>query len=76
MDFGSLIFKHRRMTFLSLFLLVYEGNWRSSSGSNPLKNDNFPPRNKENQSQPTQSSLDKHVAPTKALTTKGKGRVK
>ncbi|XP_077602113.1 C-type lectin domain family 7 member A isoform X1 [Crocuta crocuta] len=43
--------------------------WRSNSGSNPLKNDNFPSRNKENYSQPTQSSLEDNVAPTKALTT-------
>ena len=34
--------------FLSLqLLLVYEAIWRSNSGSNPLKNDNFPSRNKE-----------------------------
>ncbi|XP_027975646.1 C-type lectin domain family 7 member A isoform X1 [Eumetopias jubatus] len=45
--------------------------WRSNSGSNPLKNDSFPSRNKENHSQPTQSSLEDHVAPTKALTTTG-----
>uniref|UniRef100_A0A452QYP5 C-type lectin domain containing 7A n=1 Tax=Ursus americanus TaxID=9643 RepID=A0A452QYP5_URSAM len=45
--------------------------WRSNSGSNPLKNDNFPSRNKENHSQPTQSSLEDHVAPTKAPTTTG-----
>ncbi|XP_025735666.1 C-type lectin domain family 7 member A isoform X2 [Callorhinus ursinus] len=44
--------------------------WRSNSGSNPLKN-SFPSRNKENHSQPTQSSLEDHVAPTKALTTTG-----
>ncbi|XP_002925372.1 C-type lectin domain family 7 member A isoform X2 [Ailuropoda melanoleuca] len=45
--------------------------WRSNSGSNPLKNDNFPSRNKENHSQPTQSSLEDRVAPTKAPTTTG-----
>ncbi|XP_036856846.1 C-type lectin domain family 7 member A isoform X2 [Manis javanica] len=45
--------------------------WRSNSGSNPLKNDNFPPRNKENHSQPTQAPLEESAAPTKALTTAG-----
>ncbi|XP_006933571.2 C-type lectin domain family 7 member A isoform X2 [Felis catus] len=45
--------------------------WRPNSESNPLKNDNFPSRNKENYSQPTQSSLEDSVAPTKALTTTG-----
>ncbi|XP_045868461.1 C-type lectin domain family 7 member A isoform X4 [Meles meles] len=45
--------------------------WKSNSGSNPLKNDNFPSRNKENHSQPTQSSLEDHVAPTKSLRTTG-----
>ncbi|KAK2494816.1 hypothetical protein MC885_002333, partial [Smutsia gigantea] len=50
--------------------------WRSNSGSNPLKNDNFPPRNKENHSQPTRSPLEESVASTKALTTTGKGRIK
>ncbi|KAF6118038.1 C-type lectin domain containing 7A [Phyllostomus discolor] len=43
----------------------------SNSGSNPLKNNNFPSRNKENHSQPTQSSLEDSVASTKALTTTG-----
>ncbi|XP_037023777.2 C-type lectin domain family 7 member A isoform X3 [Artibeus jamaicensis] len=47
------------------------GIWRSNSGSNPLKNNNFPSRNKENHSQPTQSSLEESVASTKALTTTG-----
>ncbi|KAM5251953.1 C-type lectin domain family 7 member A isoform 1-T1 [Hipposideros larvatus] len=50
-------------------VLGITGLWRSNSGSNPLKNDNFPPRNKGNHSQPTQSSLEHSVAPTKALTT-------
>ncbi|XP_008576286.1 PREDICTED: C-type lectin domain family 7 member A isoform X1 [Galeopterus variegatus] len=45
--------------------------WRSNSGNNPLKNENFPSRNKKNQSQPTQSSLEEIVAPTKALNTTG-----
>ncbi|XP_036924280.1 C-type lectin domain family 7 member A isoform X1 [Sturnira hondurensis] len=47
------------------------GIWRSNSGSNPLKNNNFPSRNKENHSQPTQSSLEESVASTKALATTG-----
>ncbi|XP_019569017.2 C-type lectin domain family 7 member A isoform X1 [Rhinolophus sinicus] len=47
------------------------GMWRSNSGSNSLKNDNFPSRNKENHSQSTQSSLEQSVAPTKALKTTG-----
>ncbi|XDB50760.1 hypothetical protein AB1E18_004322 [Capra hircus] len=47
------------------------GIWRSSSGNNPLKSDSFPSRNKDNQSQPTQSSLEDSVIPTKALTTTG-----
>ncbi|XP_015984406.2 C-type lectin domain family 7 member A isoform X2 [Rousettus aegyptiacus] len=47
------------------------GIWRFNSGSNPLKNNNFPSRNKENHSRPTQSSLEASVAPTKALTTTG-----
>ncbi|XP_045729829.1 C-type lectin domain family 7 member A isoform X1 [Mirounga angustirostris] len=51
--------------------MAYEAIWRSNSGSNPLKNDNFPSRNKENHSQSTQSSLEDHVAPTKTLTTTG-----
>ncbi|XP_036721182.1 C-type lectin domain family 7 member A isoform X4 [Balaenoptera musculus] len=45
--------------------------WRSSSGSNLLKNNSFQSRNKENHSQPTQSSLERNMAPTKALTTTG-----
>ncbi|XP_014706413.1 C-type lectin domain family 7 member A isoform X2 [Equus asinus] len=45
--------------------------WRSNSGSNPLKNDNFPSRNKESCSQSTQSSLEESMAPIKTLTTKG-----
>nr|XP_012610993.1 C-type lectin domain family 7 member A isoform X1 [Microcebus murinus] len=45
--------------------------WRSNSKSNSLENDNFPPRNKENHSHPTQSSLEESVAPTKALKTTG-----
>ncbi|XP_064233716.1 C-type lectin domain family 7 member A isoform X1 [Aotus nancymaae] len=45
--------------------------WRSNSGSNPLKNGNFPSRNKENHSQPTQSSLEESVTPTKAIKTTG-----
>ena len=76
MGFGISIFKHSRMTLSSLLLLVNEGVWRSNSGSNPLKNNNFPSRNKQNHSQPTQSSLEESVASTKALTTAGKGRVK
>ncbi|XP_005871400.1 PREDICTED: C-type lectin domain family 7 member A isoform X1 [Myotis brandtii] len=47
------------------------GIWRSNSGSNSLKNDNFPSRNKENHSQPTQSSLEESVDSPKALTTTG-----
>ncbi|XP_019486097.1 PREDICTED: C-type lectin domain family 7 member A-like, partial [Hipposideros armiger] len=43
-------------------VLGITGLWRSNSGSNPLKNDNFPPRNKGNHSQPTQSSLEHSVA--------------
>lgn len=65
------------MTFLvTIVVVVYKGIWRFNSGSNPLKNNNFPSRNKENHSRPTQSSLEASVAPTKALTTTGKGRVK
>uniref|UniRef100_A0A673T1S8 C-type lectin domain-containing protein n=1 Tax=Suricata suricatta TaxID=37032 RepID=A0A673T1S8_SURSU len=45
--------------------------WRPNSGSNPLMNDNFPSRNKDNYSQPTQSSLEDSLASTKALTTTG-----
>ncbi|XP_014399300.1 PREDICTED: C-type lectin domain family 7 member A isoform X2 [Myotis brandtii] len=48
-----------------------KGIWRSNSGSNSLKNDNFPSRNKENHSQPTQSSLEESVDSPKALTTTG-----
>ncbi|XP_014447942.1 C-type lectin domain family 7 member A isoform X1 [Tupaia chinensis] len=44
---------------------------RSSSGSNSLKNDNFPSRNKKNLSQPTRSPLEESVASTKALKTTG-----
>ncbi|XP_040834658.1 C-type lectin domain family 7 member A [Ochotona curzoniae] len=44
---------------------------RSNSGSQPLENDNFPSRNKENHNQPTRSSLEEKVAPTKALKTTG-----
>ncbi|XP_045042961.2 C-type lectin domain family 7 member A isoform X3 [Desmodus rotundus] len=47
------------------------GVWRSNTGSNPLKNNNFPSRNKQSNSQPTQSSLEESVASTKALTTTG-----
>ncbi|XP_077026125.1 C-type lectin domain family 7 member A isoform X1 [Tamandua tetradactyla] len=49
--------------------------WRSNSESNPLENDNFTSRNKENHSQTTQSSSDDNVVPimkaTKAPTTTG-----
>ena len=41
-----------------------------------LKNDSFPSRNKNNQSQPTQSSLEEGEDTTKALPTTGKGWVK
>ncbi|XP_006774866.1 PREDICTED: C-type lectin domain family 7 member A isoform X1 [Myotis davidii] len=41
------------------------GIWRSNSGSNSLKNDNFPSR------KPTQSSLEESVDSPKALTTTG-----
>ena len=77
--FWILILKHSKndFFFLSLLLLlVYEGIWRSSSGNNLLKSDSFPSRNKDNQSQPTQSSSEDSVIPTKALTTTGKGRIK
>ncbi|XP_034791237.1 C-type lectin domain family 7 member A isoform X3 [Pan paniscus] len=43
--------------------------WRSNSGSNTLENGYFPSRNKENHSQPTQSSLEDSVTPTKAVKT-------
>ncbi|XP_027397101.1 C-type lectin domain family 7 member A isoform X3 [Bos indicus x Bos taurus] len=52
-------------------VLSTSGIWRSSSGNNLLKSDSFPSRNKDNQSQPTQSSLEDSVIPTKALTTTG-----
>ncbi|XP_036157260.1 C-type lectin domain family 7 member A isoform X2 [Myotis myotis] len=42
-----------------------KGIWRSNSGSNSLKNDNFPSR------KPTQSSLEESVDSPKALTTTG-----
>ncbi|XP_053413499.1 C-type lectin domain family 7 member A isoform X3 [Nycticebus coucang] len=45
--------------------------WRSNSENNSLKNDSSLPRNKENHSHPTQSSLEESVAPTKALKTTG-----
>ncbi|KAM5334237.1 C-type lectin domain family 7 member A isoform 1-T1 [Glossophaga mutica] len=57
------------VTLVLAVVLGTMGIWRSSSGSNPLKNNNFPSRNKENHSQPTQSSLEESVASTKALTT-------
>ena len=78
MGFGILIFKHSRMTFFLslLLLLVCEAIWRSNSGSNTLENGYFPSRNKENHSQPTQSSLEDSVTPTKAVKTTGKGIVK
>ncbi|XP_069346635.1 C-type lectin domain family 7 member A isoform X1 [Eulemur rufifrons] len=44
---------------------------RSNSKINSLENDSFLPRNKENRSHPTQSSLEESVAPTKALKTTG-----
>ncbi|XP_002712929.2 C-type lectin domain family 7 member A isoform X1 [Oryctolagus cuniculus] len=44
---------------------------RSNSGSQPLKNDNFPSRSRENHNQPTKSSLEENVAPTTALKTTG-----
>ncbi|XP_054575249.1 C-type lectin domain family 7 member A isoform X2 [Eptesicus fuscus] len=47
------------------------GIWRSNSGNNSLKNENFPSRNKENHNQPTQSSLEEAVDYPKALTTTG-----
>ena len=75
-DFWILILKHSKndFFFLSLLLLlVYEGIWRSSSGNNLLKSDSFPSRNKDNQSQPTQSSLEDSVIPSKAPKTTGKG---
>lgn len=78
--FWILILKRSKNDFFFLLslllLLVYEGIWRSSSGNNLLKSDSFPSRNKDNQSQPTQPSLEDSVIPTKALTTTGKGRVK
>ncbi|KAF7482770.1 C-type lectin domain family 7 member A isoform X1 [Marmota monax] len=40
---------------------------RSNSGSDPLEKENFTLRNKENHSQPTKSSLEENVAPTKTL---------
>lgn len=77
--FWILILKRSKNDFFFLLslllLLVYEGIWRSSSVE-LLKSDSFPSRNKDNQSQPTQSSLEDSVIPTKALTTTGKGRVK
>uniref|UniRef100_A0A2K6RSC1 C-type lectin domain family 7 member A n=2 Tax=Rhinopithecus roxellana TaxID=61622 RepID=A0A2K6RSC1_RHIRO len=45
--------------------------WRPNSGSNSLENGYFPSRNKENHSQPTQSSLEESVTPTKAVKTTG-----
>ncbi|XP_057558343.1 C-type lectin domain family 7 member A [Hippopotamus amphibius kiboko] len=62
------------LCFIVLVISVVLGTmaiWRSSSGSNQLKNNNFPSRNKENHSQPTQSSLEDNVDPTKAFTTTG-----
>ncbi|XP_032328739.1 C-type lectin domain family 7 member A isoform X2 [Camelus ferus] len=56
------------VTLVTAVVLGTVAMWRSSSGNNPLKNDNFPSRNKENRSQPTQSSLEESMAPTKALT--------
>ncbi|XP_026266680.2 C-type lectin domain family 7 member A isoform X1 [Urocitellus parryii] len=44
---------------------------RSNSGSDPLEKENFTLRNKENHSQPTKSSLEENVAPTKTLKTTG-----
>uniref|UniRef100_A0A8D2ALM5 C-type lectin domain containing 7A n=1 Tax=Sciurus vulgaris TaxID=55149 RepID=A0A8D2ALM5_SCIVU len=44
---------------------------RSNSGSNQLEKGNFTSRNKENHSQPTKSSLEENVAPTKTLKTTG-----
>ncbi|XP_060050366.1 C-type lectin domain family 7 member A isoform X2 [Erinaceus europaeus] len=41
--------------------------WRSTSGRNPLENDDLSSRNKETHHQPTQSSLDKNVTPIKTL---------
>lgn len=73
---GISIFKHSRMTFffLSLLLFVkYEAFWRFNSGRNPEEKENFPSRNKENH-KPTKSSLDEKVAPSKASQTTGKGR--
>ncbi|XP_032203142.1 C-type lectin domain family 7 member A isoform X1 [Mustela erminea] len=62
------------LCLLKLVIAVILGTmaiWKSNSGSNPLKNDTFPSRNKENHSLPTQSSLEDHVTPTKSLRTTG-----
>ncbi|XP_025138196.3 C-type lectin domain family 7 member A isoform X1 [Bubalus bubalis] len=52
-------------------VLSTSGIWRSSSGNNLLKSDSFPSRNKDNLSQPTQSSLEDSVIPSKAPKTTG-----
>ncbi|XP_016077241.1 PREDICTED: C-type lectin domain family 7 member A isoform X1 [Miniopterus natalensis] len=59
------------VTLVIAVVLGTMGLWRSNSGSNPLKNDNVPSRNKENHSQPTQSSLQESVTSPKTLTTTG-----
>lgn len=62
------------LCLLMLVIAVVLGTmaiWRSSSGNNMLKNDSFPSRNKNNPSQPTQSSLEEGEDTTKALPTTG-----
>ncbi|XP_002752206.2 C-type lectin domain family 7 member A isoform X1 [Callithrix jacchus] len=59
------------VTVVTAVVLGTTAIWRSHSGSNPLKDGHFPPRNKENHSQPTQSSLEESVTPTKAIKTTG-----
>ncbi|OWK03809.1 CLEC7A, partial [Cervus elaphus hippelaphus] len=72
--YTQLDFSSRNITRRSV--VSEKGIWRSSSGNNLLKSDSIPSRNKDNQSQPTQSSLEDSVIPTKALRTTGKGRIR
>ncbi|XP_023404888.1 C-type lectin domain family 7 member A isoform X1 [Loxodonta africana] len=58
------------ITLVIAVVLGTKAVWRSYSGSNPLEN-NFSSRSNQNQSQPTQSSLEESMSPTKALTTRG-----
>ncbi|XP_054552795.1 C-type lectin domain family 7 member A isoform X2 [Talpa occidentalis] len=52
-------------------VLGVTATWRSNSGNLPAESGQFPPRNKEKQQQPTQSSSEDSMPPTRTLPSTG-----